>query len=1031
MRPPSTRAIELLAYLTAHGDASHSRQHLAAVFWPDSTEAQARTNLRRELHHLRALVRDDACLDVSATSLAWRDSGSCAVDVRTFLLAADLISAAQQAGDEESLIQAGHTALAAYGGPLLPGVYDDWALEARDSLQRRCLRVCDQLTIVLAGNDLSAALDVARLRIQLEPWEEVGYRRLMDLQVAAGDRAGAMTTYHHCASVLEEHLGVAPTAETSAVLRRVIGAPSGPHAKTMEAPMARGRTHNTRELVGRDDDLTTIQEHWDAARVGRSGMVVVSGDPGVGKSRLVAELATLARRQGDVVATSRCFGSSGAALSPVAEWLRAPEFVTARTALDPAWRNELERLVRSRPPGALPTESARSDRAMVDSWQRHRFFQGLVHAVTVVGRPTLLVLDDLHWCDKETISWISYLLETAGDLPLLVLTTARIDPLVNNHDLQQILTEMRSLGMVTEIELEPLALADTTVLATRMFGHELADDDVALLHAASGGYPLYVVEAARTSVEADRPQEISPADLSRVLQRRLAQATPEARESAALAAALGRDFRLELLVEASDLDESTVVRSVDELWRRRLLRQVGPGYDFTHDLLRDAAYVSVPPALRWLEHRRLAQALELLYADEIDDVAAELAEQYDRGGRSERALPFYLRAAGVASAVFANAEALRLLRRCLDIVAELPAGRDRDHRELEARQAMSAPLNAWRGYADSELRETLARSVQLAARLDRPDVQLSSLVGLWASTFVQGQISEAHVLASRAIELGARIPELAGQAHFSMGGSALSLGRPDVAVRHFDLAYDMSLGAVSLAVGTRPEVHARAWSAHAWWLLGYDDRAADATTKSVGRAREVDHPYTLAVALAYAAVTAQLRDDMQLLDETLVELSELCRRYSFAYYREWALILSGWRLGTERGLGRIKVGIAHLRADECLTRLPYWLTLLAQTQHAAGDVAAARATLDAARVSASQRDDRWWLPEVLRELAALSDDQEASPLLKEAGAMALAQASPMLARRSHFDLVRRGGHGKTARTAPEDEDVALRPWPLA
>jgi DNA-binding SARP family transcriptional activator len=261
VRPPSSRAIELLAYLTAHADSSHSRQHLAALLWPDSTEAQARTNLRRELHNLRSLIRDDSCLDVTATSLAWRDNGRCNVDIRTFLVGVDAVAAARRARDDEAVVAAGRTALAAYGGPLLPGVYDDWVLETRDALLRRCLNVCDELSVLLAEDDLPGALDVARRRIQLEPLEEVGYRQLMDLQLAAGDRAGAMTTYHRCASMLEEQLGVTPTAETSAALRRVIGLPSGPDPDTLPAATRTAATSKARQLVGRDNDLDTLRAH--------------------------------------------------------------------------------------------------------------------------------------------------------------------------------------------------------------------------------------------------------------------------------------------------------------------------------------------------------------------------------------------------------------------------------------------------------------------------------------------------------------------------------------------------------------------------------------------------------------------------------------------------------------------------------------------------------------------------------------------------------------------------------------------------
>ena len=133
-------------------------------------------------------------------------------------------------------------------------------------------------------------------------------------------------------------------------------------------------------------------------------------------------------------------------------------------------------------------------------------------------------------------------------------------------------------------------------------------------------------------------------DLSAVLRSRLDQATAAARDVAGLAAAVGTDFTLDLLAEASDLDTRAVVGAVDELWRRRIVREFGDGYDFAHDLLRDAAYAQVSPPKRWLLHRRVAQAIELVHADDLDLVSVQLAEQYARGGRPRRALAYYQRA---------------------------------------------------------------------------------------------------------------------------------------------------------------------------------------------------------------------------------------------------------------------------------------------------------------------------------------------------------------------------------------------------
>ena len=189
---------------------------------------------------------------------------------------------------------------------------------------------------------------------------------------------------------------------------------------------------------------------------------------------------------------------------------------------------------------------------------------------------------------------------------------------------------------------------------------------------------------------------------------------------AGLAAAVGADFSLDLLTEASDLDPGIVVGAVDELWQRRILREFGDGYDFSHDLLREAAYPQVSPPKRWLLHRRVAQGLELLHAADPDQVASQLAEQYARG-RPRRAggvvLPACGRRGGRPSSP--HDEAIRLHREALDIVGAMPAGRGRDRQELDVLEAIAAPLNALDGYASPEL-QPAPGALDRARRVARP-----------------------------------------------------------------------------------------------------------------------------------------------------------------------------------------------------------------------------------------------------------------------------------------------------------------------
>ena len=195
--------------------------------------------------------------------------------------------------------------------------------------------------------DLTGAVDAARRRIQLQPLEEVGYRTLMLLQADLGDRAGAVSTYHHCASVLERELGVLPDPAIQQVFQRLMarGDPAGASPQAVRpAPGRSGRAGG--QLIGRAREFSVLQDLWRAAAGGQPGLALIGGGAGVGKTRLAAELAEVARLHGAIVTSSQCFGTSGRlALAPVADWLRSPAVQSATATLDPAWRTEVGRLV--------------------------------------------------------------------------------------------------------------------------------------------------------------------------------------------------------------------------------------------------------------------------------------------------------------------------------------------------------------------------------------------------------------------------------------------------------------------------------------------------------------------------------------------------------------------------------------------------------------------------------------------------------------------------------------------------------------
>ena len=1014
------RTLALLAYLALHRGAPQQRSHVAGLFWPDSSDTQARTNLRRELHHLRLhLPRAEQCLAVDSATLRWREDAQCRLDVAAFEDAAQRASAALADGRADDFCHIAREALTTYGGDLLPALYDDWVLAERERLRRRCIWLLDTLVDVYReAGDLGSAIGHARRRVELEPLEERGYQTLLQLQGRAGDRASAIQTYHRCVSVLERELGLDPDPATTAAYQRLLttealprqrppGAAAPPRPRGADPTM--GTTPQARiPLVGRDSEYARLRQVWAQAKRGVAQVAVVAGEAGVGKTRLSQELSTAVRAEAGVVAWARCFAGEGRpALAPVSDWLHTADLRRSVSTLEPASRREVARLVAG-PAGDQPDQSpADGWQPLADAWQRHRFFDALARAVIAAGRPTLLVLEDVQWCDDDTLSWLQTLLRVGAAAPLLVLATARSEEIGGHAGADAALRLLRAANTVTDLELLPLDPAGTAALAAQVLGEPPTPEVTGTLHSLTGGNPLFVVEAARGAAlgALTGPDVARLPRVHAVLGQRLAQLNPAARQLATLAAAVGHDFSVELLTEASDLDAGDVIEAVDELWRRRIIRELAPDtYDFTHDLLRDVAYDEMPPARRRLAHRRLAQAMELVQPGGGEAGTAALADQYDRAGDVGRAVRYRVQSAQAATSVFANEQAVRQYRRALDLLATQPPDPVRDRAELDVRYAMSGPLNAVYGYSSPELQAVLEGAYTLAERLGEERLQLATLVALWAVRFVQGHTAESYEIAVRAAELAGRHPDLRGHAQLALGGSATSLGRPAEGLEHLRVVPELSMESESLPFGMRAEVHGQGWAAHALALLARTDEALAASEWAIARAKETEHPYSLVVAFAYGAITAQMCGERERTLDLARALQALCARYGYVYYSEWGRILEGWGVGGEAGVGLIRTGLTNLRRIAAYARSPYYLGLLAETLTSVGRPDAARAVLTAAESSSLAHEDRWWLPELWRLHAGLSDGDERLRLLQQAHDLARDQGSELLRLRAEADL---------------------------
>ena len=431
-------------------------------------------------------------------------------------------------------------------------------------------------------------------------------------------------------------------------------------------------------LVGRTLEWTQLMAAWQSAIAGRPQLLLLSGEAGIGKTRLAETLLTEVGQQGNATAIARCYAVEGEmAYTPIINWLRADVFRPALETLDTVWLTEVARLLPVlllERPGLPPPSPLKED------WQRQRLFEALARAFLGTNGPLLLLLDDLQWCDRETLAWIHYLLRFDPYARLLIVGTQRLQERLINQPLESLLVSLRRDGQVSEIPLGPLDAVETAALAEYVAGRTISPDLAAHLYQETEGNALFVVETIRMGVTELQGLEQPPGDLAPlspqaplsptiqdVIAARLEQLSPSARELVNVAAVIGRAFTYAVLKQVSGADEDVLVQALDEMWERRIIREQGTdGYDFSHDKLREGAYAALSRARRRLLHRRVADAIEQLSGSSQDSHIMDLAYHFYEGGAWEKAWKYGQRAGEQAQAMYAPRAAIEQFTRALD-----------------------------------------------------------------------------------------------------------------------------------------------------------------------------------------------------------------------------------------------------------------------------------------------------------------------------------------------------------------------------
>jgi class 3 adenylate cyclase/predicted ATPase len=753
-------------------------------------------------------------------------------------------------------------------------------------------------------------------------------------------------------------------------------------------------------LVGREQEVALLRERWAQVKDGMGQVMLFSGEAGIGKSRLVQVLIEQVATEPQAWLTPcRCSPyHQHSALYPMIELL---ERVALRFEREESPQQKLSKLegflvqyglplVEAVPLFAallsLPLTADYAPLTMSPEQQKQKTLHALLTILLRIAaqQPVLFVIEDLHWVDPSTLELLSLLVDQGPIARILALFTCRPD----------FSPPWTGRAHVTQVTLNRLPRAQAAEMSGRVAHHKaLPPEVVEQIVAKTDGVPLFVEELTKMVLESGLLQEQAeryaltgplpplaiPATLHDSLMARLDRlATVKA--MAQLGATLGREFAYDLLQAVAPCDEGTLQRGLRQLVAAEFLYQQGlppqATYRFKHALIQEAAYQSLLKSTRQQYHQRIAQVMEARFPKTVETQPELVAHHYTEAGLSAQAIPYWQRAGQRALERSANLEAVAHLTKGLALLATLPDTPECAQQELLIQTTLGPALMTTKGSAAPEVLQSYARARELCRQVGETPQLFPTLMGLWHFYLVRAAFQTAHELGEQLLALAQRqqAPVLLLLAHRALGTTFLWLGEFTLARAHLEQVmapYDpQQHHFLTFSYGSDVKVHCLSYMALILEWLGYPNQALQKSHEALTLAHDLSHPYSLAVALFFAAWLHYSRREVHVSQERAKAAVTLSAEHGFPFWLAAGTMLWGWALVKqgqgEEGMAQIRQGLATYRATGAEQWRPCSLAVLGEAYREIGRGDEGLQALAEALALVDKNAERWWEAELNR-----------------------------------------------------------------